>query len=88
MQLEAEAYQITLAEKQSLMQREICSLEERSGTYSGSRNSVSLASSGRLNLLKASINHPCADASLSVFLIPIAKIHNRMKSTSKPKMWL
>lgn len=76
MQLEAEAYQIILTDKQSLMHKEICSLEERSGTDSGSRNSVSLASSGRLNLLKASINHPSADASLSVFLIPIAKIYS------------
>lgn len=46
MQLKAEAYQITLAERQSLMQRSICSLGERSGTDSGSRYSV--ASSERL----------------------------------------
>lgn len=76
MQLEAEAYQITLAEKQSLMQTEICSLEERCGTDSRSRNSVLLAFSGRLNFLKASVNYPSAGASLSVFLIPIAKIYN------------
>lgn len=72
MQLEAEAYQIALAAKQSLMQRDICSLGERSGTDSGSRNSVSLAPSGRLNLLKASINHPSADISVCVF-----NSHNR-----------
>lgn len=47
-----------------------------------------LVCSGRQNLLKASINHPIADASLSVFLILIVKIYDSMEFTSKPKMWL
>lgn len=55
------------------MKTEICCLEEKSSTDSGSRNSVSLASCGRLDVWKTSIKHLSVDTSLSLCLIPTGK---------------